>query len=213
MKVCWIDTETSGLDPFKDGIIQLAFIIDIDGEVKEKGTLYSNCEGKNINQKALDCNGFTLEKIKTFSPPKEMYKSLKQVLSKYVDPYNKNKEGRFYFAAYNATFDFGFISQLWKDQNDPYLFSFFNFGFVDPSSFVRFLQYSGVSFPAALRLDDLANALGVVPQGRLHDALTDITLTRDCTLEMARKYTAGPRRENMPKNIHENAPRMDEVPF
>lgn len=36
MKILWIDTETTGLDPDKHGIIQLAMIVDIDGQIKGK---------------------------------------------------------------------------------------------------------------------------------------------------------------------------------
>ena len=36
-KIFYFDTETTGLDPKRHDIIQLAYIVEINGEVKEEG--------------------------------------------------------------------------------------------------------------------------------------------------------------------------------
>ena len=33
-KICWIDTETTGLDPRKHDVIQLAALVEIDGKIE-----------------------------------------------------------------------------------------------------------------------------------------------------------------------------------
>ena len=33
MKVCWIDTETTGLDPEENGLLQVAYIIEENGHI------------------------------------------------------------------------------------------------------------------------------------------------------------------------------------
>jgi len=53
MKVCWLDLETSGLDPARHGIISLAYQVEIDGHTAASGSLFSNCRGKEIELSAL----------------------------------------------------------------------------------------------------------------------------------------------------------------
>ena len=35
-KILWLDVETTGLDPNRNGLIQLAILMDIDGELVDK---------------------------------------------------------------------------------------------------------------------------------------------------------------------------------
>ena len=85
MKKIYIDTETTGFNPNKNGLIQLAGIIKIDGEEKErfdfKVKLFPEDE---IEQKALDFNGMTLDEIGTFKEPAEIYKTFIGLLEKYI---------------------------------------------------------------------------------------------------------------------------------
>jgi len=188
MKVIWIDTETGGIDPKVHGLIQLAYLVDINGTIVKEGTLYSNCAGKSYNEKALQINNFTVEQVKTFPPPEMMYKELKNVLNQFVNPFDKVRENKFYFGGYNADFDFKFIHQLWLDNSDEYLFAYFNHGFLDPAAMVRFLQYGRHDIPAGIKLGQLAEYFQVKPAGSLHDAMTDIKLTRDITTEIIARY-------------------------
>lgn len=188
MKVCWIDTETSGLDSQQNGIIQLAYIIDIDNEPVDCGILYNNCKGKAHDPKALEMNQFTPEMIVTFPPSVHMYKRFKEVLKKYVNPYDKDRENKFIIGGFNVDFDVRFLMQLWKDHDDQHLFAFFNFGFIDPSVLARFLQYSGQPVPAGMKLGELAAFFDIVPFGELHDAMVDIKLTREVSRKMMQQF-------------------------
>ena len=40
--------DTTGVDPVENGIIQLAYIVEIDGKEVQSGELFSNCSGKKI---------------------------------------------------------------------------------------------------------------------------------------------------------------------
>ena len=82
MKLLWLDTETTGLNKEKCDIIQLAGIVIINGEEKERFNFH--CQPMNyetIEQEAMDKTGMTIEKLKTFPTPQETYKKFKEILT------------------------------------------------------------------------------------------------------------------------------------
>lgn len=186
MKVFWFDTETSGLDSAKHGIIQLAYAVEIDGEVVAEGELFSNCEGKVIEDGALKVNGFTREQIATFNPPSWMYRHLGDLFDQYVDKFDRSD--KFYAGGYNvASFDMAFLRQLWTDCHDTYFGSWFHFGAVDPSGLIPALNYAGFDIhPASFKLTDVAAYLGIDITGA-HDAQSDIRMTREVMKKLVEK--------------------------
>ena len=66
-------------------------IIVINGEVKEEREF--KCQPfsyENISQEALDIHGMTVEQIRTFPQPKEIYLEIVKIFSTYVDKFDKN---------------------------------------------------------------------------------------------------------------------------
>ena len=64
MKICYIDTETTGLDSKTCGIIQLAAIMEIDGEVvSEFETRIRPFDGCAISSEALEISGAKVEDL------------------------------------------------------------------------------------------------------------------------------------------------------
>jgi len=172
MKIYWFDLETSGLDPARHGIISLAYQVEIDGEVKKEGELFSNCEGKEIEDKALAINLFKRSDVAGFPPPVTIYTGLTELFGSYVDKYNRND--KFYAGGFNVeSFDMGFMRQLWKDNHDEYFGSWFHWRTVDPSTVIPFLRYAGYlpDFPDKANLFDTARYFGLVNQyTKRHDA-------------------------------------------
>jgi DNA polymerase-3 subunit epsilon len=183
MKVFWFDTETSGLDEKKNGIISIAYVIEIDGEVEASGELYSNCTDKQIEDGALKVNGFTRDQIESFPPPKEMYDQLSKILAIYVDKFDRSD--KFVAAGYNVQFDVRFLRQLWYDSGDKYFGSWFAYGVIDPSQVLRFLEYAGDSFVAGGKLTEVAARLGIATEGA-HTALSDVYMAMNITKELLR---------------------------
>jgi DNA polymerase-3 subunit epsilon len=176
MKVFWFDTETSGLDPAKHGIISLAYAVEIDGQTVAEGELFSNCEGKAIEDSALKVNGFTREQIDTFPLPQKMYHDLADLFGQYVDKFDR--EDKFYAGGYNVAFDMAFLRQLWTDCHDNYFGSWFYFGHIDPAALIPVMRYMGMDVsPRSFKLTDVAAYLGLDITGA-HDAQADIALTR-----------------------------------
>ena len=86
MKKFIFDLETTGLDSKKHGIIQIAGIIKLPGDVIHKFDF--KCKpfpGQQLDPIALAITGNTPESIATFHEPKKVYKALVHLLGQYVD--------------------------------------------------------------------------------------------------------------------------------
>ena len=129
MKIFWFDCETSGLDPKVNDILTMSVRIEIDGSIVEKVDFKMQPFNYTaISPEALLKNHLTLEEIKTFPLPQVVYKEIKALIAKYVDPYLKNKPEfyKFMFAGYNVGFDIGFFEELAKKCGDKYLWASFD---------------------------------------------------------------------------------------
>jgi DNA polymerase III epsilon subunit-like protein len=109
MKLLFLDLETSGLNAWNNGIIQMTGIIEINGEVKDAFN-YKIMTFKDdvIDDGALKVTNTTREMIKTYMDPFEVYNNIKVLLTKYVNPFDKTSE-RFTMVGYNADFDNDFM--------------------------------------------------------------------------------------------------------
>ena len=183
MKVFWLDLETGGLDPQKNPILQLAYIIEIDGERARSGKLNSRgFDGCEVDPKALVVNGLEWDKVLLDASESELYRMLINVLSSYVNCYDK--KDKFVIGGYNVSFDVGFLRAMFKRQSDKYFGAWFAFQFIDPSSIVRFVQYAGAMDEfARMKLVDLAKHFEV-DRPDAHDALADIEMTIDVVNKM-----------------------------
>lgn len=100
-------------------------MIVVDGEVKEKFDFKVQPNPKaEILQEALDVAGVTKEQIMAYPPMGEIYKQFVDLLSKYVDRYNK--KDKFFLAGYNiASFDNSFLRAWFIQNGDKYFGSWF----------------------------------------------------------------------------------------
>lgn len=187
IKLLWLDTETTGLNVERCDIVQIAGIVIIDGEEKERFNFH--CQPMNyetIEQEAMEKTGMTVEKLKTFPTSQETYKQFKALLTKYIDPYNKND--KFYIAGHCVKFDLEFIKSFFEKMGDKYCMSFFRHNVVDLMSFCTILLTAGLINPPNLTLGGIATYLGFPDDPNLHDASVDIDLTRKCFCKLAAKY-------------------------
>ena len=100
-KLFYLDVETSGLDPQKHGIIQISGEIEINGKTKEKfNWRVSLFKSQKVSSEALEITGTTVEQIRGYEDPIVVFKELKEMLEKYVSPYNK--KDKFFMVGYNS---------------------------------------------------------------------------------------------------------------
>ena len=187
MKLLWLDTETTGLNKEKCDIIQVAGIVVIDGEERERFNFH--CQPINyecIEQEAMDKIGMTVEKLKTFPTPQETYTKFKAILEKYIDRYDK--QDKFFMAGHNVNFDLDFCKLFFEKQGDKFFGSYFRYFTVDLMSLATILHTAGLIHLESWRLDAIAQYLGIQIDENLHDASVDVDLTRKCFYKLVAKY-------------------------
>jgi len=174
-KKIYFDTETTGTHPVKNDIIQIAGVIEIDGQEKERFNF--TCQPfswENIDQEALDVHGMDEEKLKTFKKPGEVYQELKTIFTGHVNPYDR--DDKFIVCGYNVKFDIDFLSEFFKKNGNNYLFSFF--GTVkDPLPILNYLKSIGKIDSENLKLFQACEFFGIDIKNA-HDALADIEATK-----------------------------------
>ena len=179
MKIAWIDTETGGVDPKKDALLQIAIEIFVDGEAKESEIFYAApFDGDGVADGALEVNGFTRDQIKTFSPPMITHAKITRILGKYVNKYDPLD--KFIFAGYGARFDVDFMRAFFKKNGDNYFGSFFFSLPLDVMSFVaEGLMIGTVKPMKSFKLVHVCDQLGIELGEGAHDAMADIRATRE----------------------------------
>jgi len=179
-KLIYVDVETTGLDPTRNGIVQIAWIIEIDGEVAtESSFIVHPPDWAEIEQEALAVHGIAESDFRQGVSYREIHDNLEADMALYVDRYERSD--KFRLAGYNARFDFDFLKRLWEDCGDKYLGAWIQFGnFVDPFGAVPIWQLAGIIPPLPnLKLATVAGAFGVHDVGGAHDALEDLHMTRE----------------------------------
>jgi len=178
-KLCFIDVETTGLDAKVNGIIQIAgqvvFGHNAEYDVIETFNFSVQPFPRDVvNQQALKVNGVTEADIQRFRKPGEVFFDLISTLNRHVE--KNNFKDKFYFAAYNAAFDFGFIKEWFLKNNNSDFDKYFDRRILDVMQLAMFnlLPYEEVP---NFKLSTVAEYLNINPDGQLHDALTDISLT------------------------------------
>jgi DNA polymerase-3 subunit epsilon len=176
-KILYYDVETTGLDKNKNDIVQLAYLIEVDGEVKlEKSYYVKPMHPENIDPKALEIIGRTKEAIMLEGiKPRDVYIEFVADLGKFCNKFDSTD--KFYPAGYNVGFDLDFLNEFFQRNNDPYLGSWINYKILDPLAIFRLMDYKGdISLPN-YKLSTVCRHLGI--NLKAHDALSDIKATRE----------------------------------
>lgn len=182
MKILWVDLETTGTDPKLNGIIQAAFIVEVDGQVKEERVFFMNPSKSEINPAALAVNRVTEDIIREYPDETIVKVEIENMLEKYVDRYDS--DDKFIAAGYNVGFDLDFLRALWARVGDVYFMSWVDAVRIDIMHVQGFLEWSGKTTKTKSRkllgLGDHYNAVN----SNTHDAGDDIRLTREIGLKM-----------------------------
>ena len=166
-----------GLDAKENDILTIAGIVEIDGEVKEEFYFETQpFDYDNISKEALEINGLNLEQIKTFSMPKEVYRKLIKIFSKYINRYNKSD--KFTVCGHNVRFDLDFLSEFWKKNNDKYFGSWFDYHCIDTVQILQLMQFKKAIEIENCKLVTASQKFGI-DLLNAHNSLADIKATRE----------------------------------
>lgn len=175
MKILFFDLETTGVLINKNGIHQISGCIVIDGVEKETFDFKVQPNPKAvIEQEALDVAGVTKEQILSYPPMDEIYSKFINMLSKYVDKFNK--KDKFFLAGYNnASFDNQFLRAWFLQNGDKYFGSWFWSNSLDVMILATPFLAEKRSQMENFKQGTVAKTLGIeVDETKLHDALYDI---------------------------------------
>lgn len=176
MKVAWIDTETTGLDAQKHGIIQVAIIIDIDYQTVARSDFRMNPIGKAMDPQAMAVHGLSEEQIAAYPPAMATKAKIETFLAQFINKYDK--QDKLVPAGYNVDFDLGFLQKLWEDTGDKYFYSWFAHAPLDIYRAHRLLEWLGVAdAPADRKLETMAKMYNIDTPNS-HDAAADVETTR-----------------------------------
>ena len=178
MKQFWCDVETTGTDPEKHGIWQIAYKIKVKDIVVAKSIKVKPFDEDVVDAKALAVGNISFDELRTFEEPVEVYKSIISDLSQFVDRFDK--KDKFMFFGYNAMFDMDFLRSFFSHNGDKYFGSWFWFPPIDvmvvAANNMIDIRHTLENF----KLHTVAKARGVrVKEDRLHDAQYDIELTEE----------------------------------
>lgn len=175
MKVLYFDTETTGTNPVKNDVVQIAGVIEIDEVVKEEFCFFCQPhDWKSIDPKALEIQNRTIEDLKKYDSPRKMHIDLIKLFSKYVDRFNKFD--KFMPAGQNVRFDIDFMNEFFKKCGDTFFFAWVSPLPLDLLPLATALKFKGIIRPENLKLSTIASEFGI--SFNAHDALEDIRVTR-----------------------------------
>ena len=184
-KVVWFDTETTGLDPAKHVIIQLAAIVTDGSEQLEEFEVKIEFDESLADPEALKLNSFDRHAWNSVAVPEaeavaqiatflNRHRSIEMVSKRTGRPYKVARVG-----AHNARFDCDFLRALFK-RNGAFL----------PADVFRPLDTLALALwwvylrgpkqapPKDYKLGTLGEYFGLIEDdGRPHDAMDDVRLT------------------------------------
>jgi DNA polymerase-3 subunit epsilon len=191
MKEAFIDVETTGLDPYFNGIWELAVVLRIDGTVVDSKIYHMKpFERDRIDPKALAVGHITEEDFVPFPVPILVHADLTSWLKKYVNPYGRGD--KFWFIGYNALFDYQFLRKWFEKCGDRFCGSWFWHPPIDVMTLAGYCLREQRPGMADFKLATVAAQLGIaVDREKLHDAGYDIALTTQI-FDRLRMHMASP---------------------
>jgi len=175
MKLLFLDTETTGVDNTKNGIIQIAGIVEIDGAVKEEFNMMCRpFPGQAVSPDALKVTGKTMDEIRAYPEPQAAYRDLVAILDRYIDRYDKTD--KFYMVGQNTKFDYDFLTAWFKNNGNPYFYAYVAYHLIDVIQATALFTVAGQFKLENMKLATVAKHFGIPLKA--HDAMEDIRATR-----------------------------------
>ena len=195
-KLVFIDVETTGVDPERNGVTQISGCVQIGDSVSEYFDYYvrpyptDQIEDAALEVTGIDRRQFLAEsdpnclKVEgqLFEDPQTVYKQLVEMLGRHVNKFDKTD--KFQFVGYNShSFDMPFIRKFWEKNNDRYFGSWFWYPCLDVMLLWAQILQPVRSELTNFKLMTIAAYAGIeIDESRLHDAQYDIELTRNLWL-------------------------------
>lgn len=196
MKYFFLDVETTGVNPEKNGLIQVSGCIQIQDQVLESFDYFVRPYSSDlIEEGALQVTGIDRRQLlhpedpnflaipdQEFLSPQKVYSLLNTLLERHVDKFDRTD--KYHLIGYNAhSFDMPFLRRFWEKNNDRYLGSWFWYPCLDVMLIWAQILEDKRQELSNFKLATVAQYAGIeVDETRLHDSQYDIELTRNLWL-------------------------------
>jgi DNA polymerase III epsilon subunit-like protein len=177
MKLCIVDTETSGLDHNHHEIVEISGIIQVNGKNVKSFNIKMRPEHPDrISPEALEKQGKTIEDLMSYPDRQKGFDEFMEILDSTVDRFDR--EDKMYITGYNVGFDKNFISTMFKAHKNSYFGAYFWFEVVDIMAMVCLFKLAGKYHGKNLKLTTACNFFNVpFKEGTAHQAIYDIIQT------------------------------------
>jgi len=190
-KILFLDTETTGLDATKHGIIQLAMLMDIDGEFVDEISLDIQPFQTDLMSIQNDDNifwadniiwkdeatptGITFGDIAEFMHPYEAMGNIISFLDKHIAKFDKSD--KCWIGGYNTRFDLDFLSAFCQKAKFDYLGSYLNWRQLDALHLMWQIDFKATLALSSFKLEEVCKAYCI--DLKAHNAMSDIKATRE----------------------------------
>ena len=179
IKELFLDLETTGTNPELDGIVQIAGIIRINGEIQERFSWYMYPDpDMRVNPEAMAVNQLTVEFLQEKGiSQRQGYEKLVSVFESYINKFDK--QDKFFLKGWKVYFDLMFLSHWFSRNRDNYFFSWVHTLPWDVATyFITLLEDNFHLLPHRLTQDIAADFLEIkYDKEKLHDAVEDCELS------------------------------------
>lgn len=174
------DIETTGTNPKKHSIHQIAGLIEVDGRVEEEFNYFVQPHPKALYDPAalLIANKSEAE-LKQYPPMQDIHRELIALFGRYLDRFDRTDKA-WQVGFNNRAFDDVFLRAWFEQNGDMYIGSWFWSDSLDGMVLAsQYLIERRRQMPN-FKLHSVARELGIpVDESQLHDGLYDIKLTRE----------------------------------
>ena len=185
MKILWIDTETTGLNPIENGVHQVAGLIELN-VLDEANYLIPfdintnplfNCKVSSWHDKDKKCEVDALSISGKTKDDLSNYQTYALGMYELIATLSGYKPGKFILAGYNVGFDKDMLFGWATVVGEKSLGSYIDHRVIDVMTLARTAYAMGLMIePKDFKLETLAKKYGIAIDA--HDALSDIKATR-----------------------------------
>lgn len=225
VKLCFIDTETTGTKPDIHGIHRLSMImvaLDLNTgnrSLLEKVNLRMRpWNGCVYDEEALKVSNVSEKQISTYQPETEAFKQFRNTLDKHCNKFDKRD--KYYFVGYNSQFDKDMCYAWFNRCGEKYFFSYFFSNHIDVMTLVTPMLFGIRPDMLNFKLGTVSKFLNIVTEDTsLHDAMYDIEITQvifwqyyDNVIRNTPNNQSQSVDSDAAKLLQDNTPKMD-FPF
>ena len=175
MTITYIDVETTGLDPKKNSIFQLAGKIVKDGIEESFNYRMRPYRNELIEEGAKEKTGITDQELASYPDQREAFNSFLSILDKNI---NVNKfQDRAFFVGYNSSFDMDFIRSWFLFNNNTNFSNYFFYPSLDVMYLAAFALIGERPWMRNFKLTTVYKKLTGKELEDAHNAESDINAT------------------------------------